>query len=323
MPAGLEGNAGFVAVMYHYVRDRFDGPAARIRGLSRAALAEQLDELCRSLEPMRWEDALRSERLPQGALRRSFLLTFDDGLSDHFDVVAPVLEERGLRGVFFVPARAVAERRMLPAHQLHLLLAQLGAEALQTRVERWLRDRAPDCGDLAPAERVVAATTYGYEAPALAALKYRIHYALPVQLRNRMLDELFAAEFGEDSPWAERWYLTAAQAVELERRGHAVGGHGYSHDPLHRMTPARQRSDIERCAQWLDEVLGHKARPFSYPFGGFDKGVAKCCAELGFAGAFTTQPGWNEAEQLRYEFRRVDTIHLTAFLREEVPCLLS
>ena len=42
------------------------------------------------------------------------LLTFDDGLLDHFTTVFPRLVERGLPGSFYVPVAAVESRRGPP-----------------------------------------------------------------------------------------------------------------------------------------------------------------------------------------------------------------
>ena len=48
------------------------------------------------------EDLLEG-RNANGARAAKFLLTFDDGTADHYEIVFPVLKELGLRGIFFVP----------------------------------------------------------------------------------------------------------------------------------------------------------------------------------------------------------------------------
>ncbi len=47
-------------------------------------------------------DLVTSRTIPVPSEAR-FLLTFDDGTVDHYEIVFPVLKELGLRGVFFVP----------------------------------------------------------------------------------------------------------------------------------------------------------------------------------------------------------------------------
>ena len=94
-----------LTIMYHYVRDRAGTADAGIRGLDTERFCRQLDLLCSQLDPVTWP-MLRAWLRDEAAVpQRCFLLTFDDGLADHADVVAPILEMRGLQGVFFVPGR--------------------------------------------------------------------------------------------------------------------------------------------------------------------------------------------------------------------------
>ncbi len=69
-----------------------------------ASFARQLDHLLARYEPM---DPYRlEETLAAGPPGRQplVLFTFDDAFRNHFEVAAPALEERGVRGIFCVPA---------------------------------------------------------------------------------------------------------------------------------------------------------------------------------------------------------------------------
>ncbi len=57
----------------------------------------------------------------------SYFATFDDGTSDHLGLVAPILEERGLRGVFFVPTEKIGHPGRLTREQVSEL-AERGHE---------------------------------------------------------------------------------------------------------------------------------------------------------------------------------------------------
>jgi peptidoglycan/xylan/chitin deacetylase (PgdA/CDA1 family) len=63
-------------------------------------LERQLELLARSgLEPI----APHQLRDNKGPSRNTYILSFDDGTQDHFDVVLPILARYKLRGIFFVP----------------------------------------------------------------------------------------------------------------------------------------------------------------------------------------------------------------------------
>ncbi len=308
-----------LAVMYHYVRDRAGGPDAGIRGLDLATFERQLDRLCAELEPVDWPQ-LYAWFSGWGDLpRRAFTLTFDDGLADHAEVVCPRLKARGLRGTFFVPARVLADGRMLPAHQIHLLQCRLGDDGFAAAVTAWLGAAHAGARDwLEHVDAQAAVQTYHYETAARATFKYLLTQTLPIELRNRMLDELFARHVGDSSAVASRWYVSWDQLAAMQSAGHTIGGHGLGHEPYLRLTPDEQMDDAAQSAQLLNDGLGVSPRPFSYPYGSFSEASTAACRAAGFVHAFTTHPVWIERGSDAYALGRVDTISVEAFLEQEL-----
>jgi peptidoglycan/xylan/chitin deacetylase (PgdA/CDA1 family) len=310
-----------LAVMYHYVR-KVDSPTTEgIVPLSPQAFEDQLDALCTVAQPIDWP-ALRAWTLGEGNLPAcSFLLTFDDGLADHAEIAAPILEAHGLRGTFFVAGEVLIRPRMLPAHAIHLLVASLGYDRFARELQEMLHklDHQRDWTD--DLDESDALTTYHYEPPDRARLKYLLNMVLPAGLRNAAVDDLFERFIGSPTEWARHCYLRWDQLRAMQERGHTIGGHGYSHEPLGRMNAGDQRRDIEAVAAVLNEGLGREARPLSLPFGSFNEMTSRFCREAGFAHAFTTERDWIDAAANLTLLPRIDTIHV----RQEIervgqPC---
>src|SRR5947208_17095048 len=99
--------------MYHYVRD-----GARVHARTVGEFHAQLEHVARNYTVVDLE-TVRSREWPEDAC----LLTFDDGLVEHLDVVAPALAARGLTGVFCPPGAAVLERRVLDVQKSQFVLA--------------------------------------------------------------------------------------------------------------------------------------------------------------------------------------------------------
>jgi peptidoglycan/xylan/chitin deacetylase (PgdA/CDA1 family) len=276
------------ALMYHYVR-----PAAElsdgVRGLTVTDFARQLDELGRVLQPIDFPTMLRGLGRGGEFPADCFVLTFDDGLSDHRRHVAQLLEERRLRGVFFVPGITLGERRILPAHAVHLLLTALGEEKLEEEIHRGLRDDADPAAPPPLFDASAAARPYHYETPARARIKYLLHMVLPLPRRNELVSRLFERHVGSAREWADRLYLTADDVCDLQRRGHTIGAHGHEHEPLTRMSAAGRRADLRKVSQLLNATLGPAARPLSFPFGAGNADTCAAAAETGFAAAFSTE----------------------------------
>jgi hypothetical protein len=114
-------------MMYHYVRDSGDAAEAGsgIPGMLTRAFEAQLDELSRQYTFVTWSNvrsALQEGRpLPISAC----LLTFDDGVRDHYINVFRILRDRSLSGLFFALDRSKDDGLVL-AHKIHFLLAKLG-----------------------------------------------------------------------------------------------------------------------------------------------------------------------------------------------------
>ena len=106
--------------MYHGVADVDEDPNQLC--VSPARFAEQMAWLARrglrGVGIAELVDAMRA-----GRQRGLVGLTFDDGYSDHFLNVFPLLEKRGIKGCFFPPAQAVLEHRVLDVNKIQFVLA--------------------------------------------------------------------------------------------------------------------------------------------------------------------------------------------------------
>jgi peptidoglycan/xylan/chitin deacetylase (PgdA/CDA1 family) len=316
--------------MYHYVHDdeRLPGPGLPsvppgIPGLTSRDFKAQLDHLCRLMEPIAWP-TLYAWLAGRGSIpNRCFLLTFDDGLADHANTVLPILQERRLRGVFFVPGAVLSAHRLLPAHAVHLLLAVLDEQTLERELLEYLASSNESGCDWVPhADPAAATRMYHYEPPARAWLKYLLTVTLPTDLRNGAVRDLFERHIGSPTRWARHWYMGWDELADMESSGHTIGGHGYCHEPYSRMTPPERKDDMRRVAMLLNDGLGPDPRPFSYPYGQTDNDTRAVCREAGFVHAFTTERRWVSCRGDVLSLPRVDTIDVGAMLeREEVSCI--
>jgi len=87
------------------------------------------------------------------------------------------------------------------------------------------------------------------------------------------------------------------------------------------MSPDQRKKDVQRTRRFLNEALGERRRPFSYPFGDADGQVVEMIRAAGFVHGFTTQPQWIRRGTGDYALGRCDTIHVDRFLHEAAPCL--
>jgi peptidoglycan/xylan/chitin deacetylase (PgdA/CDA1 family) len=278
--------------MYHYVRDPGDEAEAGsgVPGLPVAHFEAQLDELARRHEMIGWPDlraGLSEEKsLPPNAC----LLTFDDGVRDHYLNVFPALRSRGLSGLFFALARGRGDGMAL-GHKIHFLLARLGVERLRQAV--WLRLTPESQAAYARAEDRYRASGYGDgktpeggESQRVGVLKSVIQRELSPEADD-VLSQLFDEHIGPEADAARALYLTPDQIAEMAANGMNFGGHSQSHPWFDWISAVRQAEEIEASAAWLREV---EAGPwaFAYPYGGHSAASPGLLRARNFAAAFTT-----------------------------------
>ncbi len=134
------------AIMYHYVRpDRADLPY--FRHLHVDDFEQQLDYFVEEYGAVTQADFLAA--LEAGEPAPGVVLTFDDGLKDHYDYALPRLQARGLWGLFYVPTGVYAAGRLLDVHRVHLLLGRNGGAAVFAALQEIVTDNMITHGHVA------------------------------------------------------------------------------------------------------------------------------------------------------------------------------
>lgn len=271
---------------YHYVRDphpdhphihaiRPDDFRTSLLELGRTHTFVSMDEVAAGCAGAGWSG-------------RRCLLTFDDGLRDHVDTVAPILDELGIPGAFFATSTAAEDADLLTTHQVQHLL---GAGApISTLVERIRSAGADD----ATFDRWWAAwaAPSRFDDEATMFVKRALQAGLPQPLRVELLDTL-TDEFTPTptEELAARVYCNVAELAALAARGHTIGAHGVRHVRLAEVDRVTLADELAGSASFL-ERHGFD-RPWAticYPFGSVDATVLEAAPQY-FGLGFTTATG--------------------------------
>jgi len=273
-------------IMYHYVRDRGDEAEAGsgIPGMLVQTFESQLDDLAKQHTFVTWSDVrmaiLGNRPLPSSAC----LLTFDDGVLDHYINVFRILRRRKLSGLFFALERCENEGLTLP-HKIHFLLAKLGLPGLRDAIWEKL--------DSVQRERFTQAEKkYLLRYPPVS-LDKRINLLKSVLQRdlstelNPLLGNLFEECIGSEKETARNYYLNSEQIQEMSAGGMHFGGHSHSHPWFDWIDSATREAEIKASADWL-QVVETEPWAFAYPYGSLSIDAPQLLQAHGFVAAFTT-----------------------------------
>lgn len=252
-----------LGVTYHYVRpESTEVPGLRYLHLD--DFRKQLDWLCDSRRPISRSEFLDimkgDEKVADG-----FILTFDDGLLDHYEFVFPELTKRGLWGAFYVPVGPYLDGRSLDVHQVHALLGVFGGRKVLSELNVALSKLGISLDQTISSNRYSQAD----DDEAVISVKRKLNYEIPIGLRPTVLDRV--CDQLKYELRVSDWYMSTSQLQEMANGGMIIGSHSVTHRPMRQLPLESQCTEIQQSFNWLEYTLGADfPRSFCYPYGGFD-----------------------------------------------------
>ena len=311
--AALAGRRALLFVNFHHVRAANPPEFPRLHHRTPAQLREQIRALSRSFE---FATPRQAREIVQGRCPLEAdlcVLTFDDGLRDHYDHVAPLLAELGLTGIFCVSTGPWEDGRLLSVHMAHLLSARYSYSELASDFEA----AAAACGlphRMSDVPAASADAVYRYDDSATRRVKYFLNMLIPQALRADVLRRVFSRRIGSEPECVEMHYLRPGMVRELRGAGNEIGLHSHRHLNLASESPEGRRSDLATNRRLLCEALGVDAgelRWISYPYGSplsYDEQVVSDARTIGCDTGLTMRRGLNVPPDVApMLLKRVDT----------------
>lgn len=187
-------------------------------------------------------------RLPEYPI----FLSFDDGLRETADVIAPILKERGIPATFFLTARALDNRYLFYGHRRSYLLTSIQAAELPTTLRLSIGSllglSEPD-----PAQETIcqALRRLSVHASDDCARLDECAEAMGVNWQN-VLD-------------AGPPFLTTRQAKALRSDGFSLGAHGADHSKFAHLNETDRQHDLRRSLDFMADTFGQTDIAFAFP----------------------------------------------------------
>jgi peptidoglycan/xylan/chitin deacetylase (PgdA/CDA1 family) len=194
---------------------------------------------------------------------RAVLLTCDDGLVNNVTDMLPLLQEEGLRCLFFVTGLSAGDdTEMLWYEELFLILIDAAAGPLEAR--------GPDieiCGNLRTQEERRA--IWWSAVQQLSRVNWETRRAFIHQLQVDLgCKDSGKAMLTRGDAWRRRFLLMMqADLQSLRAGGMTIGAHTVTHPRLSCSTPALAESEIRECKALIETAIGDRVWAFAYPFG--------------------------------------------------------
>ncbi len=320
MMPSTANNASLLFVNYHYIRDPAQYKHPGIHPISPDAFAAQVDWLSdrfhmatpAEAEAFVWgESTLSSD---------SVVLTFDDGLTDQYEVAVTVLDPRGIKGVFFVTSQPLTDGHANTLQKMHWLRATTKPDTFQNQLFEQLplawRDRIGKPDAKGAAERI-----YIYDTPEVGRVKYLINFILPDTLADEISSAMLLDRGIVEADFCAATYMREEHVRNLHQTGHMIGAHGHRHIPFTRI-PEGDSMEIEENISTLTAITSVKPAWVSYPFGrdwAVPADPEKFCRRYRFRIGLSLNVGWNSDTESPFLLNRVNTNEVEAIADERFP----
>lgn len=183
----------------------------------------------------------------------TFLLTFDDGFREIYDIVEPILSSKGVPSIFFINPAFVDNRELFYRCKISLIIDQILRRKNQSSLLK-------QCSDVLsiPSKNLQDIIT---NIKKISNLNKNL-----VDNLGKVLDFSFQDYLHKKEP-----FLKTEQLKELQKKGYTIGAHSWDH-PYYNLMPLEQQlqQTLESC-QYVREHFSPSNQTFSFPH--FDKGL--------------------------------------------------
>ncbi|MEO7046098.1 MAG: polysaccharide deacetylase family protein, partial [Ferruginibacter sp.] len=208
---------------------------------------KDLDYLLKNFSPIEVEEVLNCLNENRPFPKNSFLITFDDGLKEIHDVVAPILEKKGVHAVFFLNTAYIDNKRLFYRFKISLLIDELLKNSNSPNYSKIYND-ALQCGT--------------------KQIETIINKLKNIQQTDENILDKIASGIGfsfENYLDTIQPFLTTPQIESLITKGFSIGGHSVNHPYYPSLTLGEQIKETVDCLHSLSENYNLKNKLFAFP----------------------------------------------------------
>ena len=253
-------------------------------------------------------------------LEKSLFLTFDDGLLSQFDIALQILEERNIKGLFFVHSKPLIGEYDI--HQItrnfkntkhfdtvdefnSLLIEVLKStfsDKEKSKIEKDFRESK-------------YLDEYNFYSESDRELRYIRDFKVTLEQYQDSILSLMNEKGINIEDLIEQTYMNKKMLKEVAEKGHVIGLHSHSHPTnLARMTEEEQYFELNTNSEILEEIIGYKPKAISYPSNSYNQFTVEVLKKL------KVNYGFRANDQINldpYELARIDATYIVDKINTE------
>lgn len=233
---------------YHLISDNQPSHTKHLfKTVSTKQFKKDLDFMLKYYTPASIDNVIEYVAKGKKNSKPFFFLSFDDGLTECFEIVMPILKEKGIPATFFINSAFVDNKILFHKHKCSLLIEALHNTNNTIKIieiQHILNARSSDLNLISKQIKL-------------------LNYFDKETINNiaNILEIDFDFYLKENKP-----YMTTTQIKKMIKMGFNVGSHGVDHPEFYLLNSTKMKNQVEECFQFLDEKFGYRNRYFAFPF---------------------------------------------------------
>lgn len=218
-----------------------------------ADFKRDLVTLLEFFEPVSLEELIRIMKNRNHENRNIFHLTFDDGLANLHEIVAPILVKKGIPATIFLNTNFVDNKELFYRYKASLLYASYlkSGSNKQNIYHQFLSEK-------------------GFSGINVKTFLFGVKY------ENRDILDSLAKSLNfcfEEFLESKKPYLSLSQIKDLAAKGFSFGAHSLDHPYYYQISETERLRQTRESISWVKQKLNLNYKAFSFPFNGL--GVPK------------------------------------------------
>jgi len=239
---------------YHTVSDE---PLPHLKHLysirTQKKFMKDLDYFLRHFKPIGFAELFNVAMGSGKADRPLMALSFDDGLKEVYDTIAPILIKKGIPACIFVNSSFAGNRGLFFKYKASLIIDRLENLGHPTNLYEIINSRMGT--SIQRRSQMIRK---------ILELKYQQQSILD------SIAELLEIDFDAFLK-VRKPYMTAEQLKDLQNKGFEIGSHSIDHPLFSDLSFDEQLRQTGESLKWISETFNPACRFFSFPF--IDDGV--------------------------------------------------
>lgn len=214
-----------------------------------------IDLLLKHYRPVTIADIAKSVQQHSRLPEKSFFLSFDDGFREVYDIIAPILERKGVPACFFINPAFIDNRELFYRCKISLVIHELVNSKDQDSFLEIIHE--------------ITGIEKGTVNEAVSFLK-------TINTANALLLDRIAERVGfsfDNFLKTKQPFLTSEQVKSLHRKGFTIGAHSINHPYFQLISLQEQIEQVAGSTRYVNDLLAINDCCFSFPHS--DRGLTK------------------------------------------------